>query len=193
MMKTLADKIALRASADGIQLKVETAPRFSSIGAVGRPQDPVEGQIRCLRLELETRLSREVTPFMDIWPWLVRHAGWLLERYHVKANKKKAVEYCLGKPYQGEILKFAEAALFPLAVSPCGKVRSEVRQGRADARFVRGICLGKTLDSDEHLFGTDESVFTTRTVQRVPDSEQRRGDLVKHCQGTPWDRLASRP
>ena len=51
-LKLLADKIAVRASADGIQLKVETAPKFSSqsIGAVGRSQDAVEGQIRCLRL-----------------------------------------------------------------------------------------------------------------------------------------------
>ena len=54
-----ADKIALKASADGIQLKVETAPRFrsQSIGAVGRAQYAVEGHIRCFRLELETRLS----------------------------------------------------------------------------------------------------------------------------------------
>ena len=76
-LKLLANKIALRASADGIQLKVETAPRFSSqsIGAVGQAQDAVEGQTRCLRLELETRLSMEVTLAMDVWPWLVRHAG----------------------------------------------------------------------------------------------------------------------
>ena len=54
----------MKACADGTQLKVETAPRSSSqsIGAVGRAQDVVEGQIRCLRLELETRLSIEVTP-----------------------------------------------------------------------------------------------------------------------------------
>ena len=100
-LKLLADKIAVRASAEGVQLKVETAPRFSSqsIGAVGRAQDAVEGQIRCLRLELETRLSLQVTPAMDVWPWLVRHAGWLLERYHVKGNKKTACEDCCGKPY----------------------------------------------------------------------------------------------
>ena len=117
-LRSLADKIAVRASADGIQLKVETAPRFSSqsIGAVGRAQDAVEGQIRCLRLELETRLSLEATPAMDVWPWMVRHAGWLLERYHVKANKKTAFEDCFGKPYQGEVMKFAEAALFRVAV-----------------------------------------------------------------------------
>ena len=96
-LKTLADRI-------------ETAPRCSShsIGVVGRAQDAVEGHVRCLRLELETRLSTEVTPAMDTWPWPVQHAGWLLERYHVKGNKEKAFEDCCGKPYQGEILKFAE-------------------------------------------------------------------------------------
>ena len=71
-LKALADKIALRACTDGTQLKVETAPRFSSqsIGAVGRAQDAVEGQIRCLRLELETRLSIAVNP-----PWTFG-GGW---------------------------------------------------------------------------------------------------------------------
>ena len=111
-LKLLADKV--RACADGIQLKVETAPRFSSqsIVSVGRAQDAVEGQIRCLWLKLETRLSIEATPVMDVRPWLVRHAGWLLERYHVKGNTNKTFEDCGGKPYQGEVMKFAEAALF---------------------------------------------------------------------------------
>ena len=76
-LRLLVDKIVVRASADGIQLKVETAPRFSSqsIGAVGRAEDAVGGQIRCLRLELETRLSIEVILAMAVWQWLVRHAG----------------------------------------------------------------------------------------------------------------------
>ena len=149
-LRSLADKIAVRASADGIQLKVATAPRFSSqsIGAAGRAQDAVEGQIRCLRLELETRLSLDVTQPWMCGQWLVRHAGWLLERYHVKVNKKTAFEDCFGKPYQGGVMKFAKAALFRVAVSPSGKIRDGVRQGRADARFVRGIWLGKTTDSE---------------------------------------------
>ena len=161
-LRLLADKIAVRA-----QLKVETAPRFSSqsVGAVGRAQDAVEGKIRCLRLELETRLSIEVTPAMDVWPWLVRHAGWLLERHPVKGNKKTAFEGCFGKPYQGEVMKLAEAAPFRVAVSP-----TESRQGRADARFVRGIWLGKTTESDERLFANELGVYTTRTVKRVSDT-----------------------
>ena len=59
------------------------------------------------------------------------------ERYHVKGNKKTLFEDCFGKPYQRELIKFAEAALFRLAVSPREGVRTEDRLGRADARFVR--------------------------------------------------------
>ena len=133
---------------------------------------------------METCLSVEVTPAMDVWPWSVRHAGWLLEMYHVKGNKKTAFEHCFRKPYHGEVTKFAEAALLRLAVSPSDRVRNEIRQGRVDARFVR-IWLGKTTESDEHLFATDTGVYTTRTVKRVPETEQRRAYLVKSLQGTP--------
>ena len=110
----------------------------------------------------------------------------------MKANKKTAFEDCFGKPYQGEVMKFAEAAPFRVAVSPSGEIRGGDGQGRAGARFVRGICLGKTTESDEHLFPNELGVHTTRTVKRVPDSEQKRADLVRSLQGTPWDRLAGR-
>ena len=125
---------------------------------------------------------------MDVWPWTVRHAGWLLG-----AINKTAFEDCFGKPYQGEELKFAWAALFRVAVSPSGKIRYGVRQGREDARLVRGMWIGKTTESDEHLLANELGVYTTRTVKRVPDSELERADLVRSLQGTPWDRLAGRP
>ena len=105
--------------------------------------------------------------------------GW----YHVKANKKTAFEDCFGKPYQGEVMKFVEAAMFRVAVSPSGKIGDGVRQGGADTRFVRGIWLGKTTESDEHLFANELGVYTTRTVKRVPDSERKRADFVRSLQG----------
>ena len=55
------------------------------------------------------------------------------------ANKKTAFVDCFGKPYQGEMVKIAEGALFRVALSPSGKIRDGVRQGRAGARFVSGI------------------------------------------------------
>ena len=45
-----------------------------------------------------------------------------------------------------------------MAVSPSGKIRDGVRQDRADARFVRGIWLGKTTESGEHLFANEMGI-----------------------------------
>eukprot|EP00959_Pyramimonas_sp_CCMP1952_P309229 6471553-Pyramimonas_sp.AAC.1 len=103
-----------------------------------------------MRLDMEARLGMQIDPSMDIWPWIVRRAGWVLERYHVKANHRTAYEDSYGKAYQGEVLKFGEAALFKLSVTATGKIRGGVRQGRADDRLERGIWLGKTIESDEH-------------------------------------------
>ena len=143
----------------------------------------MEGQIRCLRLELETRLSIEVTPVMGVWPLLVRHNGWLRERYHVKDNKKTAFEDCFGKPYQGEVMS-------------CPRVERLVAESGRDEQ-MRDLSVeygfGKTTESDEQLFANELGVCTTRTVKRVPYTEQKRADLVKDLQGTPWDRLAGRP
>ena len=90
-------------------------------------------------------------------------------------------------------MNFAEAALFRVAVSPRRQIRHGIRQGRADARCVRGKCIGKTTESDAHLFANEMGVYTTGTVKRVPDTEQKRAHLVEGLQGPPWDRLAGRP
>ena len=58
--------------------------------------------------------------------------------------------------------------------------------------LLRECRLGKTTES-EQLFANELGVYTTRTVKRVPDTEQKRADLVKGLQGTPWNRLAGRP
>ena len=55
------------------------------------------------------------------------------------------------------------------------------------------VWLGKTTDSDEHLLANELGVCTTRTMKRVPYTGQKRADLLKGLQGTPWNRLAGRP
>ena len=85
-----------------------------------------------------TSLDRSDTRHRRV-PWLVRHAGWLLDKYHVKGDKKTAFEDCFGKPYQGEVMKFAEAALFRVAVFPSGRIRDGSRQGRAARNSRMGL------------------------------------------------------
>ena len=65
---------------------------------------------------------------------------------------------------------------------PCGRVfqwKGSKRNQAGSSR--RKICPW-------HLARQDHGLR-----KRVPQSEQRRADFVKTCQGTPWDRLAGRP
>ena len=52
-----------------------------------------------------------------------------------------------------------------------------------ESRFVHGIWLGTTTESVEHLFANELGVYTTRTVKRVPDSEQKRRRLGEKLAG----------
>ena len=137
----LAEKVKMKLLAEGMKVDVETSPRYSSksMGAVGRAQRTLEGQVRSMKADVELSTSLKVDPDWPIWPWLVRHAGWLLERFHVRANNRTAFEDCFDVKYKGEVLKFGERALFWVTSSPSGRVRAGVRLGKADAKFEKGI------------------------------------------------------
>ena len=111
----------------------------------------MEGHVRCLRLELETRLSIEVTPAMDVWM-----VAW-------KVSRERQQEDSVRRLFRETVPLF-----------PRGRIRDGIRQGRADARFVSGIWPGKTTESDEHLFATDIGVYTTSARQLLKHRPLRR-------------------
>ena len=59
-------------------------------------------------------------------------------------------------------------------------------------RFEHGIWLGKQLDSDEHLIGTKDGVFSCRTVKRLSEYLQINKTILEEMVGVPWDRAAGR-
>ena len=82
----------------------------------------------------------EVTPDLDVWQWLVRHPGWLLERYHVKCNKKTAFEECCGKSYQGEENQVRGGSSVRLAVSQVEGF--DVKSGRVEQTRDLSVAFG---------------------------------------------------
>ena len=57
---------------------------------------------------------------------------------------------------------------------------------KADALSVRGIWLGHTDDSDEHIIMTPEGVITARTIVRLEPDKRADRDLLMNCKGVPW-------
>ena len=66
--------------------------------------------------------------------------------------------------------------------------KSETRKLNAAnsiSRFIPGIWLGKATESDEHIVGTAQGVYTARSVRAKNDQEIWNSGLIKSMKGTP--------
>eukprot|EP00972_Heterocapsa_arctica_P023093 3398544-Heterocapsa_arctica.AAC.1 len=59
------------------------APRYYSpnVGAESVGERAVHAQARCLKVHIEKFAGITFKSNMDIWPWLVRHAAWLIDKF----------------------------------------------------------------------------------------------------------------
>eukprot|EP00969_Alexandrium_andersonii_P122288 5405919-Alexandrium_andersonii.AAC.1 len=68
---------------------------------MGNAQRQLQGQIRTLRAEAESRIGCSATPDTHGWPWMVRHSGWLLERFSIRASGSTSYRDIVGHGYNG--------------------------------------------------------------------------------------------
>ena len=61
------------------------------------------------------------------------------------------------------------------------------KQPKADPSWDPGLWLGRETSADMHIVGTTSSVFKTRSIRRLPVSEQVDKQLLKDFQAKPWD------
>ena len=61
------------------------------------------------------------------------------------------------------------------------------KQPKADPSWVPGLWLGRDTSADMHIVGTTSGVFKTRSIRRLPVSEQVDKQLLKDFQAKPWD------
>ena len=98
-----------RLKQEGQQTDVEQAPRYSSqsLGGVGASQRILQGQTRTLRVATEAAYTTKVGPQHVAWPWLTRHAAFIMEMFHVKGTGTTPHQDAVGSKYKGSVLKFA--------------------------------------------------------------------------------------
>ena len=79
-----------------------------SNGEIEMAVQMVEGQVRTLKSQLESRLNRVIPADNNLLPWLVRHAGALLSRYHQSSDGMTAYRRLRGRNYDRVITEFGE-------------------------------------------------------------------------------------
>ena len=146
-------------------------------GLAERANISVEGQVRTLISALEEKIGVKVNGTDAVPPWLILHAGTILNRFTVGKDGKTPHETLRGRKSKRQLMESGEAVhVLPLDI----KDRPNV-----DACFQDGIWLGVRLGTEEYVIGTPTGVFNARSVRRKPIEARRDDKQVASIMGTP--------
>ena len=149
----------------------------SSKGAVERYIQSVEGKCRTFRVAVQERWHTDVNNSSAIFPWLVRHSAWVLERYMPGPQGVTPYASLHQQPYTSQVCEFSEPVLIRLP--------SATSQPKFEARWQPGLWLGKLRQADSHLVGTPDGVVSSRTIRPMSSADVM-PSLFTQMTWTPW-------
>ena len=133
-----------------------------------------------MRSALEEALGGTLQIEMLVMSWLIRHAGWLLTRYNVRASGRTPYKAVKGREYGGDIAEFGEQVYLK---------EPGLTHAKMDDRWSElGTWLGKTDKGDEHIIALSKGVVkTSRSIRRSTPKERWNKTVVFEIQATPWE------
>jgi hypothetical protein len=176
-MKDLLNKVsALRAP----ETIIEHSPVGDSKanGRAERAVQAVEKQVRVLKLSTEEHFG-VFSVLHPCFPWLVLHSADVITKFKVHPDGLTSYEKIKGRKYTGLMLEFATTVLY--------KVSAKVQGGLMQARWLKGIWLGKRFGTEEHLIGTTEGTIVRSAAVKPHPEIAWDSELFDAIRGTPWN------
>ena len=143
---------------------VRGSPTYSkqSAGHVEGANRLAAGLLRTYKLKLERKIGRELRSNDPIVPFLVNSVGWMITRFQPRFHGGSSYRLIFGREYSGEIAEMGEQLWYRLAA------RVTAGRGKWEARFARGIWVGKSEIDDTHLVvDLERGIQKVRTVRRM--------------------------
>jgi hypothetical protein len=184
------NEIAVNAIAQGVKKLrdhstiMRNSPEYShaSMGAVEVTNGLAAGLLRTFRIALERKLSVEIRPTHPLVPFMVLSVGWYLTRFQPREHGGSSHKFLYGHEYNGEIAEFGELVWYRIAA------RVSAGRGKYEARFAKGVWVGKSEADDSHLvIDLERGVQKCRTARRIPNEFRWNADLVASIAVTPWN------
>jgi hypothetical protein len=179
-MVSLKEAVAKELKNEQIEVIMEESPTGSSgsNGEVERAIREIQGQIRTMKIALESRIGKTIESTWNILPWMVTQAAALLSRIQKGADGRTAYERWKGKKYTRQMIEFGEEILARTAEKPSDKM---------EARWKNAVFLGMTERSSEYIVGSPDGCIKVRDAKRMGSEEDRWGSgMVMNMKGTPW-------
>ena len=107
----------------------------ASNGLAERAVQALEGQVRTMKLALESRIECDITRDHPIMHWMAMHAAFLLTVCHEDANGTTGYEHWHGQKAKFKMPEFGETILYFIPTK---------RRHSLDAKLKFGICLGRS-------------------------------------------------
>ena len=122
------------------------------------------GLLRTYKLKLERKIGCELRPSDPSVPLLLNSVGWMITRFQPRSHGGSSYRLIFGREYSGEIAEMGEQLWYRIA-APVSAGR-----GKWEARFARGIWVGKSEIDDTHLVVyLERGIQKVRTVRRMPE------------------------
>ena len=122
---------------------------------------------------------------MKIIPWIVRHAGGVLNRYQMGKDGRTPYRRMKGRGFKREVVEFGEYVMYM-------RLESEGKD-KGETRWSEGVFVGVRDESGEILVGTREGVVKARTFRRYwTEGERWRKEEIEEMVGVPWEMIPGR-
>ena len=139
-----------------------------------------------MRLDIEQRTGTELPANSCLWPWLIRHGGWVDARFRVKRNGATPYPYAYNSEYTSELLLFGELVLFRNPLVHCLTPDAQIKREQPTEVTAVGTC-GRWDKDNTHISVTGAGREIARTVRRPPPSERVDVSLLKRVKELPWN------
>lgn len=144
----------LRKSRPGLLAEQARRYSFQSIGGVGWYRRQFAAGVRTLKSDLEMRFGLSIWMAMSVWPWLVRHVGWLRERYSPQSTGRTGSEVMYKNQYDSSIVPFRR--YFVMFMEPAlrtGHQAGGMRTHEGATTWRNGLRLGRPSPATPCLSG----------------------------------------
>ncbi|CAK0861483.1 unnamed protein product, partial [Prorocentrum cordatum] len=158
-------------------------PAYSSksTGRVGASNGAAAGLLRTLRFSLETKLGCKLELSEPNLAFLANAVGWCTARFQPRSRGGSSYKFLFSREHEGEVAEIGEQVWHRISA------RVAAGQSKFEARFAKGMWVGKSDLGDQHLVvDLQRSLLKVRSGRRMPEEFRWNAELLKQIDVTPW-------
>ncbi len=165
-------------------ISTENPPKYDSQSNGGTEigVQLVRGVFRTLKLCLESRVNKIIPVNHAIIPWLLEHAGLVLNVRPLGSGGQTSWSRVRGRAFNQKLLYFGERIFCKLP----GKGPEHDPDGNMGRRWFEAIFLGYHKSSNTYIAGNADGIKMVRSIARRPEPERWSADSLAQIQATPW-------